>query len=247
MKSVPEPDRGHAVVTDGELLADRLGVAVYRLFPSVNQSSVDPFLLLDDLRMEQAGFPMHAHSGFEKITLVLDGSLRHTDELGTDLVARSGDIHLLRANAGISHAEWPADSTCRAIQMWFDIPDAWKEARPDVAWCARDRVPVSREAWGLVRHIAGRRGALKTQSSIEVREFKYTDSGTCVLEAADVHLLYVLAGHVIIAGQTAVVGQLAVVRGSGSNVMDAGEGSHILHLSGNPLGRHATLWGGHVD
>jgi hypothetical protein len=106
------------------------GAEVRSLFPLPSLMNFDPSVLWDDLSISAgAGFPDHPHRGFEGVTYVFQGSIRHKDNPGNDSTVTRGGLQRFTAGSGIVHAEMTAaDGVTRGIQMWLNLPSPLKTA-----------------------------------------------------------------------------------------------------------------------
>jgi quercetin 2,3-dioxygenase len=131
--------------------ADGAGVKLRRSLGSQRGVHVDPFLMLDE-------FPAHPHRGFETVTYMLDGHMRHEDHLGNRGDLGPGDVQWMTAARGIIHSEMPQQSEgrMRGFQLWLNLP-AKEKMKPaayrDVP--ARDIPVVKLAGGGEVKVIAG--------------------------------------------------------------------------------------------
>jgi hypothetical protein len=109
--------------------SDGAGVRLRRSLGQSNAQRLDPFLMLDEFSSDDAsdyiaGFPAHPHRGFETVTYMLDGHMRHEDHLGNkgDLV--SGSVQWMTAGRGIIHSEMPQQESgrMRGFQLWINLP-----------------------------------------------------------------------------------------------------------------------------
>ena len=142
--------------------SDGAGVKLRRSLGSQHGLHVDPFLMLDEFYSDDpddyiAGFPAHPHRGFETVTYMLDGHMRHEDHLGNRGDLGPGDVQWMTAARGIIHSEMPQQSEgrMRGFQLWLNLPSQEKmrpAAYRDVP--ARD-IPTVGLAGGEVRVIAG--------------------------------------------------------------------------------------------
>ncbi|MFX1378747.1 MAG: pirin family protein [Promethearchaeota archaeon] len=114
------------------------GVRLKRAF-GYSDSSLDPFLLLDDFHSDDpkdymAGFPWHPHRGIETITYMLHGRVEHGDSLGNEGVIEAGDVQWMTAGSGIIHQEMPKrdkhDSLLWGFQLWANLPASHKMMEP---------------------------------------------------------------------------------------------------------------------
>jgi len=113
--------------------SDGAGVKLRRSLGSQRGVSVDPFLMLDEFYSDDpddyiAGFPAHPHRGFETVTYMLDGHMRHEDHLGNRGDLGPGDVQWMTAARGIIHSEMPQQSEgrMRGFQLWLNLPSREK-------------------------------------------------------------------------------------------------------------------------
>ncbi len=75
----------------------------------------------DDAIAPNAGFPPHPHRDMEIITYVREGAISHQDSLGNHGRTEAGDVQVMSAGTGITHAEYNAeDVTTRIFQIWIE-------------------------------------------------------------------------------------------------------------------------------
>ena len=143
--------------------SDGAGVKLRRSLGSQRGVHVDPFLMLDEFYSDDAddyiaGFPAHPHRGFETVTYMLDGHMRHEDHLGNRGDLGPGDVQWMTAARGIIHSEMPQQSEgrMRGFQLWLNLPSQEK-MKP----ATYQDIPASRIAvvplpqGGTVKIIAG--------------------------------------------------------------------------------------------
>jgi redox-sensitive bicupin YhaK (pirin superfamily) len=109
--------------------SDGAGVQLRRSLGSGRGLQLDPFLMLDeffsdDPRDYLAGFPSHPHRGFETVTYMLAGHMRHEDNLGHRGDLGPGDVQWMTAARGIVHSEMPqqTEGRMRGFQLWINLP-----------------------------------------------------------------------------------------------------------------------------
>jgi redox-sensitive bicupin YhaK (pirin superfamily) len=114
-------------------ISDGAGVKLRRSLGSQRGLYVDPFLMLDEFYSDNpddyiAGFPAHPHRGFETVTYMLDGHMRHEDHLGNRGDLGPGDVQWMTAARGIIHSEMPQQSEgrMRGFQLWLNLPSKEK-------------------------------------------------------------------------------------------------------------------------
>ncbi len=113
--------------------SDGAGVRLRRSLGGQRGQHVDPFLMLDEFYSDNpddyiAGFPSHPHRGFETVTYMLDGHMRHEDHLGNRGDLGPGDVQWMTAARGIIHSEMPqqAEGRMRGFQLWLNLPSKEK-------------------------------------------------------------------------------------------------------------------------
>jgi quercetin 2,3-dioxygenase len=143
--------------------SDGAGVKLRRSLGRGQGTRVDPFLMLDEFSSENpddyvAGFPPHPHRGFETVTYMLDGHMRHEDHLGNRGELRSGGVQWMTAGRGIIHSEMPQQERgrMRGFQLWINLPAAEKMKAPAYRDLQPAELPVVELADGTrVKVIAG--------------------------------------------------------------------------------------------
>jgi len=146
--------------------SDGAGVSLRRSLGSQRGLYLDPFLMLDEFFSDNpddylAGFPSHPHRGFETVTYMLDGHMRHQDHLGNTGDLGPGDVQWMTAARGIIHSEMPQQSEgrMRGFQLWINLPAAEKMKAAHYRDVPSAQIPtVSLQHGGEVRVIAGRFG-----------------------------------------------------------------------------------------
>ncbi|MGO9513026.1 MAG: pirin family protein [Steroidobacteraceae bacterium] len=143
--------------------SDGAGVKLRRSLGSQRGLHVDPFLMLDEFYSDNpddyiAGFPSHPHRGFETVTYMLDGHMRHEDHLGNRGDLGPGDVQWMTAARGIIHSEMPQQSEgrMRGFQLWLNLPSREKMKPAGYRDIPADEIPVVKLAQGgEVKVIAG--------------------------------------------------------------------------------------------
>jgi quercetin 2,3-dioxygenase len=143
--------------------SDGAGVKLRRSLGSQRGAYVDPFLMLDEFYSDNpddylAGFPSHPHRGFETVTYMLDGHMRHEDHLGNRGDLGPGDVQWMTAAHGIIHSEMPQQSEgrMRGFQLWINLPSAEKMKPASYRDVPAGEVPlVKLPLGGEVKVIAG--------------------------------------------------------------------------------------------
>lgn len=150
-------------VVHGMPASDGAGVKLTRVIGQPQLQDLDPFLLLDEFRSDQAGdylagFPSHPHRGFETVTYMLAGRMRHHDNQGNTGLLGPGSVQWMTAGRGIVHEEMPEqeDGLMWGFQLWVNLPAAQKMKAPYYQDIPPEQVPELRVAAGVqLRVLAG--------------------------------------------------------------------------------------------
>ena len=143
--------------------SDGAGVRLKRSIGTPSLDHLDPFLLLDQFDTANAddyiaGFPDHPHRGFETVTYMIDGRMRHQDTSGGGGVLRSGGVQWMTAGRGIVHSEMPEqeDGLMKGFQLWVNLPARDKLNAPRYQNIEPEDVPeVTRDDGARIRVVAG--------------------------------------------------------------------------------------------
>ncbi|MDB5998331.1 MAG: hypothetical protein JWP52_30 [Rhizobacter sp.] len=160
--TVTQPRRVERVVK-GQPTSDGAGVRLTRVLSQPLQQRLDPFLMLDAFRTEAAGdyiggFPDHPHRGFETVTYMIAGRMRHHDSVGNEGLLEPGGVQWMTAGRGILHSEMPEQQEGRmeGFQLWVNLGAKDKMTAPRYQDLPAKAIPeVALECGGRVRVIAG--------------------------------------------------------------------------------------------
>jgi redox-sensitive bicupin YhaK (pirin superfamily) len=172
---VAPPDaisRPVAGVFDAPTFLEGAGFQVRRATAALDLALADPFLLLDHMGAveyapgEAKGAPDHPHRGFETVTYMMDGKIRHRDSNGGGGVITDGATQWMTAGAGIVHSEMPTDDLVAAgglfhgVQLWVNLPSSnkWNPPRYQDITSSKLQVLASEDAGAVIRVIAGEVG-----------------------------------------------------------------------------------------
>ena len=150
-------------IVRGQATSDGDGVKLTRVLTQPLQQRLDPFLMLDAFGSDAAsdyigGFPSHPHRGFETVTLMLEGRMRHQDSVGNVGLLEPGSVQWMTAGRGIIHSEMPEQREGRmaGFQLWVNLAARDKMIAPAYRDVAPADVPVLALPGGVtVRVIAG--------------------------------------------------------------------------------------------
>ena len=248
------------------------GFPVRRAFAGVDLADLDPFIHLDQIGEidyepgEPKGTPWHPHRGFETVTYLMDGVLRHEDSTGGGGTITGGDTQWMTAGKGILHIETPPDDVVKAgglfhgLQLWVNLParQKWVEPRYQDLQGSSTTLLASGDGGALVRLIAGELGGVRgpgsTYTPMTMVHATVEPGARLVLPWPEPFnaLAYVLAGNALVGPERRPVelGQLTVFGRGGTLVVEApaqqpGPASslELLVLGGQPI-REPVAWMG---
>ena len=237
----------------GQATSDGAGVKLVRVLTQDLQRRLDPFLMLDAFGTENpgdyiGGFPDHPHRGFETITYMLQGRMRHRDSAGNVGLLVPGSVQWMTAGRGVIHSEMPEqeDGAMEGFQLWLNLPSHSKMCEPWYRDIAPADVPVWQGDGATVKVIAGHShgvaGAVQREHTQPLYLDVHLEPGARFEQPLpDTHnaFAYVYRGELTLA-DTLVRRQrmalLANTPGSTGLVMTAGaEGARVILIAGAPL------------
>jgi redox-sensitive bicupin YhaK (pirin superfamily) len=239
----------------GTPASDGAGVRLNRVIGSPQLPDLDPFLLLDEFGTDRpedylAGFPDHPHRGFETVTYMLDGRMRHRDNHGNEGVLVPGSVQWMTAGRGLVHSEMPEqqEGRMRGFQLWVNLPAREKMTQPRYQEFAPDRIPEVEPAEGVrVKLIAGHVGDSAGPITQPATEPLYLDIALQARRAwshrlPDGHnaFVYVFEGSLTVGegehARALEAGQLGVLAGGDELLLQAGAAdTRALLVAGRPL------------
>ncbi|MFZ6777819.1 pirin family protein [Undibacterium sp. Ji83W] len=245
----------------GQPTSDGAGVKLTRVLTQPLQYRLDPFLMLDAFGSDEAGdyiagFPSHPHRGFETVTYMLAGRMRHRDSAGNEGLLQNGGVQWMTAGRGVIHSEMPEQEEGRmaGFQLWLNLPAKDKMIAPWYRDIQSDTIPEVLTAAGVkVRIIAGGSHGVAGAVQREVTQPLYLDihmpagsSFTHSLPASFNAFVYVYEGEVQIGEREVPVQRMAILKKSPDAdgvVIDAKVDSRLLLIAGQPLGETIVQYG----
>lgn len=238
--------------------SDGAGVKLRRSIGSAPSIRLDPFLMLDEFgtdRLEDyiAGFPPHPHRGFETVTYMLDGHMRHEDHMGNVSQLTEGGVQWMTAGRGVIHSEMPQqqEGRMRGFQLWINLPAAEKMKPASYKDIPAADIPIAFIDGGKVKVIAGNfvtdtvevTGPIQGLTTAPVLydvELAAGNTFETALPTTHNAFVYSYEGSVSIGGeskQTALVTQSAGVLSAGDRVRISANKdlSRFLILAGRPI------------
>jgi quercetin 2,3-dioxygenase len=256
--------RGVERVVAGQPTSDGAGVKLTRVIGQRALDMLDPFLMLDEFRSDSAsdyigGFPNHPHRGFETVTYMLAGRMRHGDNQGNSGLLRPGSVQWMTAGRGIVHSEMPEQENglMWGFQLWVNLPAKDKMTAPRYQDIAPESIPEATPASGVrVRVLAGRIGDVVGPVGGIAVEPVYFDIAlepgarfAAPLPEGHNAFAYVYEGAVdlgpVDASRRIQRGELAVLdRDGGDVLLSAGiESARLILVAGKPLNEPVAKYG----
>jgi redox-sensitive bicupin YhaK (pirin superfamily) len=253
IESVTRPRSVERLIA-GQPTSDGAGVKLTRVLTQPLQRRLDPFLMLDAFGTDNpqdyiGGFPDHPHRGFETVTYMIAGRMRHRDSAGHEGLLSNGGVQWMTAGRGVIHSELPEqeDGRMEGFQLWLNLAAKDKMRAPWYRDIQSVEIPEFTTAAGVkVRAIAGRSHGIDGAMQREVTEPLYLDleipaggSFTQRLPPSHNAFVYVYRGSLQIGGTQVPLQRMAILgtdAGSDGVVLNAAEATRALLIAGNPLG-----------
>jgi len=252
-------------VVRGIATSDGAGVKLTRVLTQNLQLRLDPFLMLDAFGTDSkddyiGGFPDHPHRGFETITYMLAGRMRHRDSAGNEGLLQNGGAQWMVAGAGVVHSEMPEqeDGRMEGFQLWLNLPAADKMTAPWYRDMPADAIPtVALDNGGTVRVLAGASHGVAGAVTRPVTQPLYLDvhlpagqQFRQALPAGHNAFVYVYRGEVSIgegSDKAVLESQRMGVLDNAANtdgvIVSAESDAHFLLIAGQPLGEPIAQYG----
>ncbi|MFY7865359.1 pirin family protein [Roseateles sp.] len=238
----------------GQATSDGAGVKLTRVLTQNLQRRLDPFLMLDAFGSDKAddyiaGFPDHPHRGFETITYMLEGRMRHRDSAGNEGLLGNGGVQWMTAGRGVIHSELPEQEEGRmeGFQLWLNLPSFDKMRAPWYRDIPSAQIPELEVDGVKVRVIAGESHGIAGAVQRDHTEPLYLDLHLApgvrfsqALPEGHNAFVYVYRGELQFDGGVLVPQQrmalLANTPGSDGLAFSAGEaGARVILVAGRPL------------
>uniref|UniRef100_E6QRQ5 Quercetin 2,3-dioxygenase n=1 Tax=mine drainage metagenome TaxID=410659 RepID=E6QRQ5_9ZZZZ len=266
MNQVTKPDavnrpRTVEQIVAGKSTSDGAGVKLTRVLSQSLQQRLDPFLMLDVFKSDQpddyiAGFPDHPHRGFETITYMLAGRMRHRDSAGHEGLLQGGDVQWMTAGRGVIHSEIPEQESgvMEGFQLWLNLSAQRKMIAPWYRDIRSANIPRYVTSDGVsVGVIAGSSNGVGGAVVRDETEPIYLDIGlpagssfSTSLPATHNAFIYVYRGNIQIDGKLVHEGHMAILgnaHGSDGVSLAAPESARAILVSGQPLGEPIVQYG----
>ncbi|HEY9101576.1 pirin family protein [Chitinimonas sp.] len=251
-------------LVNGMPTSDGAGVKLLRVLTQDLQRRLDPFLMLDYFHSDDpgdylAGFPDHPHRGFETVTYMLAGRMRHRDNAGNEGLLGPGGVQWMTAGRGLVHSELPEqeDGLMQGFQLWVNLPGKNKLMEPGYRDIPPTDIPVVKREDGVsVKVIAGKSQGVTGAVERPDTEPLYLDvhlpaGGRFEQDLPEGYnaFVYVYEGDALVGGRGQLVKarQMAVLEtrpGSDGALLAAGDAPvKALLIAGKPLREDIAQWG----
>jgi redox-sensitive bicupin YhaK (pirin superfamily) len=246
---------------NGQFVTDGAGVKINRVLTQPLQRRLDPFLMLDAFGSDKpgdyiAGFPEHPHRGFETVSYMIKGSMRHRDSAGNEGLITDGGVQWMTAGRGVAHSEMPeqTDGLMEGFQLWLNLPAKDKMSAPWYRDIPAAEIPRFTLANGVtVQVIAGSSHGVDGAVQREGTEPLYLDialpAGSTFEQALPPGhnaFAYVFRGKVLIDETCVPEARMAIL----ANAADAdgvkivaGSDSRLILIAGKPLNEPIAQYG----
>ncbi|HYR25949.1 MAG TPA: pirin family protein [Aquabacterium sp.] len=248
-------------LVQGRATSDGAGVKLTRVLTQPLQRRLDPFLMLDAFGSDKAddyiaGFPDHPHRGFETITYMIAGRMRHRDSAGHEGLLENGGVQWMTAGRGVIHSELPEqeEGVMEGFQLWLNLPGRDKLCDPWYRDFTGADLPRFANGQGAeVTVIAGASHGVTGAVTREATAPTYLDIHLAAggrfahtLPAGHNAFVYVYRGAVRVGEQTVPSQRMAILRNdpqADGVVLEADAEARVLLIAGQPLGEPIAQYG----
>ena len=254
--------RGVERLIVGQATRDGAGVKLTRVLTQDLQRRLDPFLMLDAFGTDNpgdyiGGFPDHPHRGFETVSYMLDGRMRHRDSVGHEGLICGGGVQWMTAGRGVVHSEMPEQEAGRmeGFQLWLNLPARDKMCPPWYRDIPSTEIPELRTSEGVtVRVIAGHSHGVAGAMQREATRPLYLDlnlpAGAVFAQPLPPQhnaFVYVYRGELAVSGQTVPRQRMAILANTpgsdGVRLQGGTEGARAILVAGQPLNEPIAQYG----
>ncbi len=246
-------------ILERQVTMEGAGVKLKRVLGNDENSTLDPFLLLDHFGSDDPndyikGFPWHPHRGMETVTYMWTGEVEHGDSMGNEGVIKSGDVQWMTAGSGVIHQEMPKkyNGLMQGFQLWVNLPAKKKMTDPKYRGIEKQQSPIFQKDGSKIKVIAGKVDGTKgpvQDLAVDIEYFDIELAAGKKFEHATPKkytvFAYVVEGSIEILGKHVTQGQCAVL-GEGDLVkITSCSDSRFLFISGELL-NEPVAWRGPI-
>ncbi|MES2017180.1 MAG: pirin family protein [Pseudomonadota bacterium] len=253
--------RGVERLINGQFVMDGAGVKINRVLTQTLQRRLDPFLMLDAFGSDKpgdyiAGFPEHPHRGFETVSYMIKGSMRHRDSAGNEGLITEGGVQWMTAGRGVAHSEMPeqTDGLMEGFQLWLNLPAKDKMTAPWYRDIPSEAIPRFETGSGAtVQVIAGASHGVAGAVQRDHTEPLYLDVELAANATFEQQLppghnafIYVFRGQVLVDEQCVTQSRMAILANNpdadGVRIV-AAQPSRLILIAGRPLNEPIAQYG----
>jgi redox-sensitive bicupin YhaK (pirin superfamily) len=245
----------------GRPTSDGAGVKLTRVLTQPLQRRLDPFLMLDAFGSDDpddyiAGFPDHPHRGFETITYMIAGRMRHRDSAGHEGLLENGGVQWMSAGRGVIHSEIPQQEkgVMEGFQLWLNLPARDKMSAPWYRDFAAAELPRFTTAAGVAATVIagashGVAGAVTREASAPLYLDLHLPAGARfpqALPATHNAFLYVYRGELTVGGTRVPAQRMAILTNDAESdgvLVEAAADTRALLIAGRPLNEPIVQYG----
>ena len=244
-------------VVNGMPTSDGAGVSLLRVVGTPQIDYLDPFLMLDEFKNDDpgayvAGFPEHPHRGFETVSYMKQGAMKHRDSAGNEGIIHDGGVQWMTAGSGIIHSEMPqqTEGLLWGYQLWVNLPAKHKMTAPRYQDIQKDGIPevITDELHVRIMagHYQGKDGASQTLWPVEYMDVMAKPGAVFTHDIPEGHnvMVFVYEGEMHAGDKVIAAHQLGVFAQSGALELRAGsEKAGCLIMAGKPIGEPVAKMG----
>ncbi|TDP72455.1 pirin family protein [Roseateles toxinivorans] len=243
----------------GQATSDGAGVKLTRVLTQDLQRRLDPYLMLDAFGSDKpgdyiAGFPDHPHRGFETISYMIAGRMRHRDSAGHEGLLENGGVQWMTAGRGVIHSELPEqeEGVMEGFQLWLNLPSGDKMREPWYRDFKNAEIPEFKTEGVTGRVIAGEShgvtGAVQRDGTEPLYLDLHLEAGASFEQALPAEhnaFIYVYRGGVTVGDTEVATQRMAILKNSGDGLrLQAGaEPTRVLLIAGKPLNEPIVQYG----
>jgi redox-sensitive bicupin YhaK (pirin superfamily) len=253
--------RGVERLINGQFVMDGAGVKINRVLTQTLQRRLDPFLMLDAFGSDKpgdyiAGFPEHPHRGFETVSYMITGSMRHRDSAGNEGLITDGGVQWMTAGRGVAHSEMPeqTDGLMEGFQLWLNLAAKDKMTAPWYRDIPSEAIPrFDTDTGASVKVIAGQSHGVAGAVQREHTEPLYLDIELAANATFEQPLppghnafIYVFRGKVLVDEHCVTQARMAILandaEADGVKIV-AAQPSRMILIAGRPLNEPIAQYG----
>lgn len=245
-------------LADGAPTQDGAGVSLTRIIGQRVLPNLDPFLMLDFFGSDDpdeyiAGFPPHPHRGFQTVTYMLKGKMRHRDSVGNEGIIEDGGIQWMNAGKGIIHEEMPqqTDGLLKGFQLWVNLPAEDKLSSPGYQDIKPQQVSTvslgeniqAKVLAGTLKNVSGPVNTAKVKPLFIDLHWQANAAATIPVPRGHSAFIYCYEGSLAAEGEPITTGKLAVLSDGDAININCEEAGKAILVAAAPIGEPVVQYG----